>query len=110
MEIPGNSYKDGKSPYTFRLDEQENLWEYYFECFARLKQKVDETFKLSVEGFGEELSTGLTAIREALVNLLMPLTTNWNSTLLQLVSILQPIIIMNPRNKLPLKSKELSWR
>lgn len=71
LEIPGNSYTDAKSRYTFRLDEQENLWEYYFECFARLKQKVDVTFKLSAEGFGEELSTGLTAIREALVNLLM---------------------------------------
>lgn len=71
LEIPGNSYTDAKSRYTFRLDEQENLWEYYFECFGRLKQKVDVTFKLSTEGFGEELSTGLTAIREALVNLLM---------------------------------------
>jgi ATP-dependent DNA helicase RecG len=38
---------DAKSRYTFRLDEQENLWEYYFECFARLKQKTDVTFKLS---------------------------------------------------------------
>lgn len=71
LEIPGNSYADSQSRYSFRLDEQENLWEYYFDCFARLKQKVDVTFSLSAEGFGQELSTGLTAIREALVNMLM---------------------------------------
>lgn len=71
LEIPGTSYSDAKSRYTFRLDEQENLWEYYFECFARLKQKVDVSFVLSAEGFGEELSPGLVAIREALVNMLM---------------------------------------
>ena len=46
-------------------------WEYYFECFARLKQKVDVYFTLTAEGFGEELSPGLVSIREALVNMLM---------------------------------------
>ena len=71
LEIPGTSYGDAKSRYTFRLDEYENLWEYYFECFSRLKPKVDVTFILTAEGFGQELSPGLVAIREALVNMLM---------------------------------------
>jgi ATP-dependent DNA helicase RecG len=71
LEIPGNSYSDAESRYTFRLDEYENLWEYYFECYARLRQRVDITFKLSEEGFGMELSPGLKTIREALVNMLM---------------------------------------
>lgn len=71
LEVPGTSYTDAKSRYTFRLDEHENLWEYYFECFARLKQKVDVTYRITSEGFGEELSPGLLAIREALVNMLM---------------------------------------
>jgi len=71
LEIPGNSYNDAKSRYSFRLDEFENLWEYYFECFARLKQKVNITFVMSAEGFGKELSHGLITIREALVNMLM---------------------------------------
>jgi ATP-dependent DNA helicase RecG len=71
LEVPGISYSDAKTRYTFRLDEYENLWEYYFECFARLKQKVDVTFVLTAEGFGQELSPGLVAIREALVNMLM---------------------------------------
>ena len=71
LEIPGTSYNDAKSRYTFRLDEFENLWEYYFECFSRLKPKVDVSFKLTDEGFGMELSPGLNAMREALVNMLM---------------------------------------
>ena len=70
-EIPGTSYSDAKQRYTFRIEEQENLWEYYFECFSRLKQKVDVQFSLSAEGFGQELSPGLESIREALVNMLM---------------------------------------
>ncbi|MEN8123229.1 MAG: hypothetical protein ABFS35_23025, partial [Bacteroidota bacterium] len=39
LEIPGTSYADAKHTYTFRVEEQENLWEYYFECSHRLKQK-----------------------------------------------------------------------
>ncbi len=71
IEIPGTSYSNAQSRYTFRLDEHENLWEYYFECLNRLKNKVDVTFILTSEGFGQELSPGLEAIREALVNMLM---------------------------------------
>ncbi len=71
MEVPGTSYSDAKQRYTYRIEEQENLWEYYFECFARLKQKVDVQFSLTAEGFGQELSPGLESIREALVNMLM---------------------------------------
>lgn len=71
LEIPGTSYTDAKLRYTFRLDEFENLWEYYFQCFSRLKNHVDVKFLVSAYGFGQELSEGLVAIREALVNLLM---------------------------------------
>ena len=71
LEVPGTSYSDAKQRYTFRIEEQENLWEYYFECFARLKQKVDVQFSLTSEGFGQELSPGLESIREALVNMLI---------------------------------------
>lgn len=73
LEIPGTSYEDAKSRYTFRLseDDYENLWEAYFECFKRLRKEVDIDFKISSEGFGEELSPGLMAVREALINMLM---------------------------------------
>lgn len=71
LEIPGTSYSDAELRYTFRLDEYENLWEYYFECFARLKPTVDVEFVLNSQGFGQELSPGLESIREGLVNMLM---------------------------------------
>lgn len=73
LEIPGTSNEDASSRYTFRLseDDYENLWEAYFECFKRLRKEVDVAFRLTSEGFGEELSSGLMAIREALVNMLM---------------------------------------
>lgn len=71
LEIPGTSIRDADVSYTFRLGEYENLWDYYFACFHRLKAKVDVQFRLTNEGFGQELSPGLTAIREALVNMLM---------------------------------------
>ena len=73
FEIPGTSNQDSSSRYSFRLseDDYENLWEVYFECFKRLRKEVDVDFKLTAEGFGEELSPGLKAIREALVNMLM---------------------------------------
>ncbi len=71
IEVPGTSYAEASRRYTYRIDEQENIWEYYFECFSRLKQRVDVQFSLTAEGFGQELSPGLESIREALVNMLM---------------------------------------
>ncbi|QLE00938.1 putative DNA binding domain-containing protein [Galbibacter sp. BG1] len=71
LEIPGATIRDATTNYTFRLDEYENLWDYYFACFQRLKQKVDVAFQITNQGFGQELSPGLKAIRESLVNMLM---------------------------------------
>ena len=71
LEIEGKSISEATSNYSFRLGEFENLWDYYFECFKRLKPEVDVEFQLTDQGFGQELSPGLKAIREALVNMLM---------------------------------------
>lgn len=71
LEIEGKSISEASSNYSFRLGEFENLWDYYFECFKRLKPEVDVEFQLTDQGFGQELSPGLKAIREALVNMLM---------------------------------------
>ena len=71
LEIPGTSYRDATVRYTFRLDEYENLWEYYFECMARLKSKVDVEFTMMEDGFAKDVSPSLDALREALVNMLM---------------------------------------
>ncbi len=71
LEIPGRSYTDAAVRYTFRLEEQENLWEYYFSIIDRLKRQVDMPFKMNELGIAIENSPQFDAIREALVNMLM---------------------------------------
>lgn len=71
LEIPGTSYSDSKVRYTYRLPEQENIWEYYFALFERISQKVDQPFMLTKEGFAAEDFPHIEALREATVNMLM---------------------------------------
>jgi len=71
LEIPGRSYAEASTRYTFRLEEQENLWEYYFAIIERLKRQVNMPFKMNELGIAVEDSPQFDAIREALVNLLM---------------------------------------
>jgi ATP-dependent DNA helicase RecG len=71
LEIPGRSYAEAATRYTFRLEEQENLWEYYFAIIERLKRQVDMPFKMNDLGIAIEDSPQFDAVREALVNMLM---------------------------------------
>jgi len=72
LEIPGRSYAEADPRYTFRLEEQENLWEYYFALIERLRRHIKNIpYKLDVNGVGIEDSPEFDAIREAVVNLLM---------------------------------------
>ena len=72
LEIPGYSYADAEPRYTFRLEEQENLWEYYFAIIERLRRQIKNIpYKLDQRGVGIDNSPEFDAIREALVNLLM---------------------------------------
>jgi len=72
LEIPGQSYAEAEPRYTFRLDEQENLWEYYFVIIERLRRQIKNIpYRLDAYGVGIEDSPEFNAIREALVNLLM---------------------------------------
>jgi ATP-dependent DNA helicase RecG len=71
LEIPGTSYTDSSVRYTFRLDEQENLWSYYFALIERIRKQVDLPFQIDTEGFSIEDYPHLEALREAVVNLLM---------------------------------------
>ena len=71
LEIPGTSYTDAKTRYTYRIDEQENLWEYFFAIYDRLRRHLDLPFKLTIEGFAAEDYPQLDVLREALINMLM---------------------------------------
>ena len=71
LEIPGLSYSDAKTRYTFRIQEQENLWEYYNVLIHRLINYADNPFRMSDNGFAYEDDTQLIALREGLVNMLI---------------------------------------
>ncbi|MDR0394698.1 MAG: putative DNA binding domain-containing protein [Tannerella sp.] len=71
LEIPGVSYSDAKVRYTYRIEEQENLWEYYFVLFQRLKIYANNPLTIGEMGIGHEDTKELYALREALVNLLI---------------------------------------
>ena len=71
LEIPATNYADAEPRYTFRIDEQENLWEYYFVLFQRLRIYADNPLTIGEMGIGHEDTKQADALREALVNLLI---------------------------------------
>jgi ATP-dependent DNA helicase RecG len=71
LEIPGLSYADAEPRYTFRVQEQENLWEYYFVLFQRLRIYADNPLHIGDMGIGHEDSKQMDALREGLINLLI---------------------------------------
>jgi ATP-dependent DNA helicase RecG len=71
LEIPGTSYANAETRYTFRIQEQENLWEYYNVLIQRLRNYADNPFRMGENGFAYEDETQIDALREGLVNMLM---------------------------------------
>jgi ATP-dependent DNA helicase RecG len=71
LEIPGMSYADSKPRYTFRVQEQENLWEYYFVLIQRLRNYADNPLYIGDLGVGYEDNRQLDALREGLINVLI---------------------------------------
>ena len=70
IEIPGSSIHDASIRYTFRIQEQENIWEYYKVIFQRLRTRVNNPYAPNPDGFAPDDNTQLYCLREALVNLL----------------------------------------
>jgi predicted HTH transcriptional regulator len=70
-EIPAISYVDAEPRYTFRIQEQENLWEYYFVLFQRLRIYADNPLYIDNMGIGHEDNKQLDALREGLINMII---------------------------------------
>ena len=71
IEIPGNNISEAKVRYTYRIPEQDNLWEYYMVLIKRIRLIVDTPFKMNRDGFNVEDDSQFKVLREALVNMLM---------------------------------------
>jgi predicted HTH transcriptional regulator len=71
LEIPATNYADAEPRYTFRVEEQENLWEYYFVLFQRLRIYANNPLTIGEMGIGHEDTKEQDALREALVNLII---------------------------------------
>ena len=71
LEIPATCYADAEPRYTFRIQEQENIWEYYFVLLQRLRIYADNPLYIGDMGGGYEDSKQIDALREALINMLI---------------------------------------
>ncbi|MCF8070652.1 MAG: putative DNA binding domain-containing protein [Desulfobacterales bacterium] len=71
LEIPGATISEAIARYNFRLEQQENIFEYYFAIFPRLLQQIDVPFQMTIDGIATEEQPHVQAMREALVNMLM---------------------------------------
>ena len=69
LEIPGTSYTDAATRYTYRMPEQDNLWDYYETLIQRLRLHVDAPFTAGPNGFSPDDNSQLYALREGLVNM-----------------------------------------
>lgn len=69
IEIPGTSIQDANTRYTFRIQEQENIWEYYKIILQRLRTRIDNPYSPRPDGIAPDDNTRLYCVREALVNM-----------------------------------------
>ncbi len=68
MEVPGNSYTTASQRYTYRMPEQENIWESFQLIMHRLRNFVDAPYIEGPDIFGVEDNSQLFCLREGLVN------------------------------------------
>lgn len=70
IEIPGTSYDNAVPRYTYRMPEQDNIWEYYQLLIQKLKVYADNPFSSGPNGFSPDDNSQLYSLREGLVNYL----------------------------------------
>ncbi len=71
VEIPGRSVAEAATRYSYRIPEQENLWEAYQVVIRRLLTLVDRPFRMNKLGVAEDDDRQFEVLREAWVNMLM---------------------------------------
>jgi ATP-dependent DNA helicase RecG len=69
LEIPGETAAEAHNRYTYRMPEQDNIWEYFKVLLQRLRLFVDNPFMAGPDGFSPEDNSQLYCLREGLVNL-----------------------------------------
>ena len=70
LEIPGTSYEDAPTRYSFRISSEQNLFITFFDIYERLIKKVEIPFSIK-RGVRDDDPSHLQALREALVNLII---------------------------------------
>ncbi|MDE7152980.1 MAG: putative DNA binding domain-containing protein [Muribaculaceae bacterium] len=70
IEIPGANIKEAHTRYTYRMQEQENIWDYFKAISYRLRTRLDNPFSPLLNGFAPDDESQMYCVREALVNFL----------------------------------------
>ena len=68
LEIPGRSLAEAQVRYTYRMQEQDNIWESYQIILQRLRNFVNAPYDARPNGIGAEDESQLYALREGLTN------------------------------------------
>jgi len=70
LEVPGKSYSDANTKYTYRISSEKNLFSTFFDIYERMAQKIEVPYSVK-GGLRDDDPPHLQALREALVNLIM---------------------------------------
>lgn len=68
IEIPGDSYGAAQQRYTYRMPEQDNIWESFQLIMRRLRNFVSTPYIEGPDIFGTEDNSQLFCLREGVVN------------------------------------------
>lgn len=70
IEVPGPSYSEASTRYSFRMQEQDNIWESYQAIVQRLRLYANNPFTTTFSMAAPEDESELYALREGLINFL----------------------------------------
>lgn len=70
IEIPGSSLQEAPTRYTYRMPEQENIWDCFKSISYRLRTRLDNPFSPQSNGFAPDDESQMYCVREALINFL----------------------------------------